>query len=213
VPQVPFQTLVDRVVSEPCLLSFPTDTVPALAARPEFAGLIFEAKQRTLDKPLILMAAAIADLWPYIQGTPAEQEIWHTVMAQYWPGALTLVLPASPQVPPQLNPLEPSTIGIRIPNCAIARKILAQTGPLATTSANRSGQPPLQEMAEIEAEFPEVLTLLPEAIAALESSSEFSDDDLLQKTMGESSGVPSTVAKWTDQGWQILRQGAIQLLY
>ena len=50
------------------LVSFPTDTVPALAALPEKAGLIFAAKQRSQDKPLILMAASAEDLWPYVKG-------------------------------------------------------------------------------------------------------------------------------------------------
>jgi L-threonylcarbamoyladenylate synthase len=72
---------------------------------------------------------------------------------------------------------------------------LAQTGPLATTSANFSGQPPLQTMAEIETQFPQVLTL-----ATTECQNEM---------LGM--GVPSTVAKWTGINWQILRQGSIKL--
>jgi L-threonylcarbamoyladenylate synthase len=78
----------------------------------------------------------------------------------------------------------------------MAIAILSQTGPLATTSANRSGEPPLQTMAEIEAYFPAVLTL---------QSTELEPDKI--STMG----VPSTVAQWTSSGWKILRQGSIQL--
>jgi L-threonylcarbamoyladenylate synthase len=94
-----------------------------------------------------------------------------------------------------MNPADPSTIGVRVPNCAIARKILAQTGPLATTSANRSGEPPLETMTEIEAQFPDVLTLLPSKL----------------ETEKLPLGVPSTVAKWKDSKWEILRQGAVKL--
>lgn len=177
------------------LVSFPTDTVPAIASLPERAELIFAAKQRDRDKPLILMAAKAADLWPYVKGTPEELRLWQQVAERYWPGALTLVLPAaSDRLPPQVNPLDPTTIGVRVPDSAIARQILAQTGPLATTSANLSGEPPLRSAAEIEAKFPEVLTLLPE-----ESASE------------AAAGVPSTVAKWTGSGWEILRQGGVKL--
>ncbi|MBH8550919.1 L-threonylcarbamoyladenylate synthase [Nostocaceae cyanobacterium CENA357] len=177
------------------LVSFPTDTVPALAVLPEKAGLIFAAKQRSQDKPLILMAACAEDLWSYVQGGENDYQIWQEVARKYWPGALTLVLPASDRIPQEMNPTDPTTIGIRVPDSAIAQTILAQTGPLATTSANFSGQPPLQSLTEIEAQFPEVMTL-----AATECQGEI-----------RGIGVPSTVAKWTGMNWQILRQGAVKL--
>ncbi|WP_392533788.1 L-threonylcarbamoyladenylate synthase [Nostoc sp. C117] len=177
------------------LVSFPTDTVPALAAAPEKAALIFAAKQRSQDKPLILMAANAEDLWPYVKGSDSEYKIWQEVADQYWPGGLTLVLPASDRLPKVMNPIDPTTIGIRVPKSAIAQSILAQTGPLATTSANFSGQPPLQTMAEIETQFPQVLTL---------ATTEYQGEIL-------GMGIPSTVAKWTGGNWHILRQGAIKL--
>lgn len=197
-PQVSLHEWVAGVKSGERLGSFPTDTVPALAARPDRADLIFAAKQRSLDKPLILMAAGVDDLWQYTSGSEAEQQIWQQIATRYLPGALTLVLPASAKVPIALNPHAPTTIGLRVPNHAVARAVLQQTGPLATTSANRSGQPALQTLAEIEAEFPEVLTL---------AESELPLQNLAQPV----SGVPSTVAKWVENHWQILRQGAVQL--
>lgn len=181
-----------------CLVSFPTDTVPALAALPERADLIFAAKQRSQAKPLILMAATAEDLWAYVTGSKEELQIWQQVAAKYWAGALTLVLPASDRVPKVMNPSDPTTIGVRVPQSAIARDILAQTGPLATTSANLSGQPPLQTMAEIAAQFPDVLTL-----QTTEFTTEF--------TNVSGMGVPSTVAKWMGSSWEILRQGAVKL--
>lgn len=176
------------------LVSFPTDTVPALAVLPERAELIFTAKQRSSDKPLILMGATSADLWPFVAGSTDEWQIWQQVASLHWPGAITLVLPASKRVPKAMNPAEPSTIGLRVPKSAIAQNILAQTGPLATTSANLSGQMPLRTMAEITAQFPDVLTLIATELAAVNSI-----------------GVPSTVAKWTGSDWEILRQGAVKL--
>ncbi|AFZ56923.1 L-threonylcarbamoyladenylate synthase [Anabaena cylindrica FACHB-243] len=173
------------------LVSFPTDTVPALATIPEKAELIYAAKQRSLDKPLILMAARPEDLWTYVQGSEIEYQIWQEVVDKYWPGGLTLVLPASDKVPTVMNPVDPTTIGIRVPNNAIAQNILAQTGPLATTSANLSGQPPLETVAAIQTAFPGVITL--------------------ESTTYQGLSVPSTVAKWTGMDWQILRQGGIKL--
>ncbi len=197
-PQVSFSDFVEGVRSGQQLGSFLTDTVPALAARTDRADLIFTTKQRSLDKPLILMGATLEDLWPYVLGSESERQIWQQVTDRYWPGALTLVLPASERVPSVMNPGDPTTIGVRVPDQAIARTILQETGPLATTSVNRSGQPALQTMPQIEAEFPEVLTLAPSKMLHLETSQ-------------LASGQPSTVAKWVKNRWQILRQGAITL--
>lgn len=196
--QVSINTLVEGAISGNRIISFPTDTVPALAARPDRSELIFAAKQRRQDKPLILMAASPEALWPYVQGSPAELNLWQQVATSYWPGALTLVLPASPLVSPAMNLLDRTTIGIRVPNFPLALKILGQTGPLATTSANLSGQAPLESVAEIEAQFPEVLTLVPAELATA-------------PTALTASSLPSTVAKWTGGGWEILREGAIEL--
>ncbi|EGK89192.1 Sua5/YciO/YrdC/YwlC family protein [Microcoleus vaginatus PCC 9802] len=193
--QVLMDALVQGAISGNHIVSFPTDTVPALAARPDRSELIFAAKRRSQDKPLILMAASAQALWPYVQGSAAELNLWQQVAESYWPGALTLVLPASPKVPAAMNSIDPTTIGVRVPNLPLALKILEQTGPLATTSANLSGQPPLESVTEIEAVFPEVLTLMPSELA----------------TATTASSLPSTVAKWTGSDWEILRQGAIEL--
>ena len=191
-PQVELETLVTSVRAGTHLASFPTDTVPALAARPDRADLIFIAKQRSLEKPLILMASEIDELWQYVRGSDRELETWSAIAQQYLPGALTLVLPANDRVPAAMNPSDPTTIGVRVPNHAVARQILSQTGALATTSANRSGQPALLAMNAIAAEFPDVLVL---------------DSNSAELA----SGTPSTVVKWTGEGWKILRQGAIDL--
>lgn len=177
------------------VISFPTDTVPALAVRPDQAERIFALKQRSQDKPLILMGASSADLWPFVKGNSQELEIWQQVAQRYWPGALTLVLPASESVPMVVHPADPTTIGLRVPNHDLALRILSQTGPLATTSVNRSGDPPLQTMAEIETQFPDVLTLLSQ------------DSESAASAMG----TPSTVAKWANNRWEILRQGGVKL--
>lgn len=204
--QVSFQTLVDTAKQGDRLISFPTDTVPALASRPEAASLIYAAKQRSETKPLILMGGNAADLWPYVTGNDEEKAIWQRVVETYWPGALTLVLPASDRLPSAMNPTDPTTIGIRVPNRAIARHLLRQTGPLATTSINRSGEAPLQTIEAINEQFPDVLTFEPTELKALEESL---DNELGNKAAN--SGQPSTVAKWTEGGWQVLRAGSVML--
>jgi L-threonylcarbamoyladenylate synthase len=193
-PQVSPDALVAGALAG-SLVSFPTDTVPALAAKPEQADLIFAAKQRGQDKPLILMGATAEALWPFVVGSPEEWEIWQKMAKLYWPGALTLILPASDRLPKTVNPLNPQTIGLRVPKSPIALSILAQTGTLATTSANRSGEPPLLTMTEIAAQFPEVLVLSADSLDAAISPA----------------GIPSTVVKWQGNGWEVLRQGAVKL--
>lgn len=176
------------------VVSFPTDTLPALAVLPQQAAKIFTIKRRPLNKPLILMAAKPEELWDFVQGNFQEIIIWQATARKYWPGALTLILPASERVHPAINPTDPTTIGLRIPNHPMALTILAQTGPLATTSANLSGEPPLETLTEIDSQFPEVFTL---------------DYGVPGETFGTS--LPSTVAKWRQDGWEILRQGSIKL--
>lgn len=177
--------------------SFPTDTVPALAAVPTSAELIYQTKGRSLEKPLILMAGDVDDLWPYLAGSEAEREIWRLMMGQYFPGAVTLVLPSSDRVSSKMNPLNPGTIGVRVPNYEPARSILRETGPLATTSVNRSGEPALLTLSEIRQQFPAVLTLSDDALRSIG----------VVDPLVKADGIPSTVVRWTLEGWELLRQG------
>ena len=174
------------------VVSFPTDTVPALAVKPERAELIYQLKQRPTHKPLILMGASIADLLPYIDYTPSQLLVWRQLIDRYWPGALTLVLPASAKVPDAVNPTNSHTVGIRVPNHPTAIEILQQTGVLATSSANISGEDTITTMQEIARAFPTVLVLKTQTIAT-------------------GSGLPSTVVSWQDRNWQILRQGSVKI--
>ncbi len=164
------------------VVSFPTDTVPALAVLPSLGTKIYALKQRPENKPLILMASTWTELQEFIAG---DHPAWARVVQRYLPGALTLVLPANDrgQV---LNHTD--TIGVRIPRSPIALGILQQTGPLLTTSANLSGSPPLTTMATIADTFPSVFVLDRES---------------------RSQGRPSTVIKWIGNGWQVLRQGDV----
>jgi len=202
-PQVSIHEWVRNVRSGQHLASFPTDTVPALAALPDAADLIYAAKSRSPEKPLILMAGDLTDLWGYVVGNPEERSHWQQVMDRYLPGALTLVLPASDRVSLKMNPPlrsnQSRTIGVRVPNCDAARQLLRSTGPLATTSVNRSGQPALLRLDEIRSQFPDLYTLSDEALRSIGIADPYQP----------ASGQPSTVIRWTGNGWEILRQGAI----
>ncbi|MEL6496646.1 MAG: L-threonylcarbamoyladenylate synthase [Cyanobacteria bacterium J06623_7] len=172
------------------VVSFPTDTVPALAVKPELGDSIYRLKQRSAQKPLILLASSFDDLLPYIRYSSDELSMWQQVVKQYLPGALTLVLPASDMVPSAINSTDSQTVGVRIPNCRAALEILQQTGAMATSSANISGQDTLTTRVAIASAFDSVLIL-----------------DEMDAFPG--SGLPSTVALWDNSHWQILRQGKI----
>lgn len=176
------------------VVSFPTDTVPALAVQPDFAERIYQLKQRSRNKPLILLGASFEDLSPYVQYTATELTAWQWLIDKHWPGALTLVLPASAKVPSGINYTQSQTVGIRVPDSSIARQILQQTGVLATSSANLSGQDTLRSMQAIESAFPSVLVL---------------DTGSPENLTG--SGLPSTVVRWQGREWEVLRQGSITI--
>ncbi len=178
------------------VVSFPTDTLPALASKPEQAAEIYRLKHRQVHKPLILMAAKASELWPYVRGTADEQAQWQAMAEQYWPGAMTLVLPATGLHPIAMTPANPRTLGIRVPNHELALDLLAATGPLATTSANRSGQPPLRNLDDVAELFPQVQVL------GMGQSGEGDEG----RTVAPQ---PSTVVAWKGCDWQVLREGAI----
>jgi L-threonylcarbamoyladenylate synthase len=189
--QVSLERLISAAMSGN-LVSFPTDTVPALATLPAAAESIFQTKQRSQNKPLILMAGRVEDLWQFTRPNGGELAIWQEVAERYLPGALTLVLPASELVPAVMNPLGNQTIGLRVPAHPLAQEILLQVGAMATTSANLSGRSPLLTMTDISANFPQVFALDVE-------------------TDSDSPSQPSTVVKWSDSGWELLRQGAVEI--
>lgn len=194
-PAANLEQLVD-VVARGELISFPTDTVPALACVPSAAAQLFACKGRDERKPLILLGATWQQLAGYIRGTAAEHQQWQSLAAKFWPGPLTLVLPAADTVPLAMHPQDPETIGIRVPQHPLALTLLQRTGALATSSANRSGEPALETMSAIATQFPAVWTLF---------------DPQLDPEQPTGTGRPSTVVRWTETGWQLIRQGAIAI--
>ena len=167
---------------------FPTDTLPALAATPAHASHLWTLKRRPTHKPVILMAARAETLWACL-GLPVLPA-WRELAERHWPGALTLVLPAQGTLVQQLNP-GGNSLGLRIPACAEALELLGYSGPLATTSANRSGEPACTSADTAAAAFPTVPQLGP-------------------VPWPPPSGQASTVLAWGQHGgWQLLRAGAV----
>ena len=168
----------------------PTDTLPALASSPGSASQLWKIKRRPENKPFILMGSDPIELFEFVSKSALNDA---RLMARiYWPGALTLILPASGPIVEALNPGK-ANLGLRIPACEMTLELLSQSGPLATTSANLAGeQPPLN---------------------AEESANFFPDLPLLGPLpWPRASGLASTLALWQSPGcWQVLRSGAVIL--
>ncbi|MCB4791381.1 MAG: threonylcarbamoyl-AMP synthase [Elusimicrobia bacterium] len=118
---------------------FPSDTVYGLAANAfnlDAHRKIYKLKGRSFNKPLIIMASSQKEL-----GCVAElNDTGKTLAKKFWPGPLTLILPATRAGTMVLGGR--SNLGARIPDCKIALALLKLCGfPLVTTSANRSGVP------------------------------------------------------------------------
>jgi tRNA threonylcarbamoyl adenosine modification protein (Sua5/YciO/YrdC/YwlC family) len=136
-----------------CLIVFPTDTVYGIGTRPDDAaatGRLFETKQRPrgLTLPVLAPSTAVARRLARFDDR-AER-----LALALWPGAVTLVLPRSPVTADWDLGGDRDTIGLRVPDHAMALAVLA-AGPLATTSANRSGDPPATTCDELESAFGE----------------------------------------------------------
>lgn len=156
------------------VVAFPTDTVYGLGATDAGMARIYELKGRDPAKPLVLMAAAVEPLLERADVTPAALRL----MSRFWPGPLTIVLRSGDV-----------TVGMRVPDHALARSLLASTGPLWTTSANRSGEPDALTAAA-------AATALPGLDAVLDGG----------RAPG---GRPSTVVDLSGPRPVLLREGAI----
>ena len=123
------------------LVAFPTETVYGLGANgldEDAVARIFAAKGRPQDNPLILHVAASDEVRPLLKEVPEEAE---RLMARFWPGPLTLVLPRSPLVPDIVTG-GLDTVAVRLPDHPVARRIIRAAGvPIAAPSANLSGRP------------------------------------------------------------------------
>ena len=132
------------------VVAVPTDTVYGLACHPDSAAAaerIFAIKHRPPELELSLLAGTTADIAPFarLDASPAAQRL----AAAHWPGALSLVLPLDEPRHPAI-PRHGDTIMVRVPGHALLRELLRRTGPLASTSANRHGEPPAKTAAEAE---------------------------------------------------------------
>ena len=167
---------------------FPTDTLPAIGCLPKFSNIIYEFKKRDRNKPLILMGSELKHLIDYVHESAKKD--YENIASKYWPGALTIVIPASEKQTVNLTSND-LTIGLRIPNSYIAQSLLRETGPLLTSSANISGFKGSITAEGIAQDFPSVKILGP-------------------IPWEKSSGKASTIIFWKKSGnWRLIREGEV----
>ena len=167
---------------------FPTDTLPAIGCLPKFSNIIYEFKKRDRDKPLILMGAEHKQLIDYVHESAKED--YENIASKYWPGALTMIIPASEKQTKILTSND-LTIGLRIPNSYMAQSLMREAGPLLTSSANISGFKGSITVEGIALDFPSIKILGP-------------------IPWGKISGKASTIIFWKKRGdWRIIREGEL----
>ncbi|MCS7255067.1 MAG: L-threonylcarbamoyladenylate synthase [Thermomicrobium sp.] len=179
-----------RVLREGGLVVFPTDTVYGVGAavdRPDAVARLYVAKGRPLDRPIPVL---IADLDQLERLARDVNDAVLRLARRFWPGALTIVVPAQPWLPVEIV-RDTGAVGLRMPDHPVALAIIrAAGGAVATTSANRSGE---REACTVE-----------EAVAALGETVDLYVDG--GRTPG---GIPSTVVALQDGEIRILRRGAL----
>ena len=175
------------------LVVVPTDTVYGLAAdafNPAAVQKLIDAKGRTRQSPPPVLIPGIPTLDALAETVPDEVR---ALVKKFWPGALTIILPAQSSLQWDLGETR-GTVALRMPSNRIVLELLSETGPLAVSSANLTGQPAAVTAAAAEMMLGETVSI-------------YLDD-------GEGGTVSSTIVDATalalPQGkLHIVREGAI----
>lgn len=171
------------------LVVLPTDTVYGLAAdafSQTGTRRVFRVKDRDRSLPLPVLVHTPKQLSGLVTTVPEPAE---SLMAAYWPGALTVVVPADPNLVWDLGDNE-GTVAVRMPFDPVALDVIRAIGPTAVTSANRSGQPA--------------------ATTAAGAAEQLGDDVAVYLDGGERTALePSTIVDLTRAEPHVLREGAL----
>jgi len=132
--------LARAAISRGELVVLPTDTVYGVAAdafSPAAVQRLLDAKGRTRQSPPPVLIPNIQNLDALAQSVP---DAVRTLVDVFWPGALTIILPAASSLAWDLGDTK-GTVALRMPANSLALELLAETGPLAVSSANLTGEP------------------------------------------------------------------------
>ncbi len=179
-----------RLIVAGKVVAFPTDTFYGLAADPfNLAAVteIFRIKRRTADRPLPLLVDSIDQAVDLANDPP---RVFFTLAQRFWPGPLTLVVPASRQIPLKVT-ANTGKVGLRWPKAPLAEALIAASArPLTGTSANLSEMAACATAADVEQQIGYSLPLILDG----------------GRTEGKAA---STVVELSGERPRILRPGAI----
>jgi L-threonylcarbamoyladenylate synthase len=171
------------------LVVLPTDTVYGIAAdafSPQAVGRLLAAKGRGRDMPVPVLVGS----WRTLDGlVDSLGPLARRLVEAFWPGPLTLIVRAAPSLAWDLGESR-GTVAVRMPLHPVALELLTQTGPLAVSSANRSGQPPAADVADAERQ-------LGAAVSVYLDAGPTGDP------------VPSTIVDLTGDRARVVREGAL----
>jgi L-threonylcarbamoyladenylate synthase len=173
------------------VVAYPTETFYALGADPRNSSALdrlSELKGRQQGKPFLLLVNSLAALQDWVADVPAEL---HLVAERFWPGPLTVVLPARPALHEAITGAE-GKVALRLTAHPAARALVERCGVALTgTSANRAGEAPARTAAQVREAF-----RVGEVEHILDAG----------ETAG---GAPSTLVDLSVRPARILRRGAI----
>ncbi len=183
---------VHRAFAARLPIALPTDTVYGLSCpHDNAAGIkaLYRVKGRPFTKAIPVLLGAAEQL-PQI-ARPFHSELAAALAARFWPGPLTIILPAQPHLPAVLL-AGGDTVAVRVVDHPVFREIACRTGPLATTSANVSGQPDCHHAQEVYRQLQGRIPLIVDAGPSPESQ-------------------PSAIVKVTGEDIQIVRSGSLAM--
>jgi L-threonylcarbamoyladenylate synthase len=171
------------------LVVLPTDTVYGVGAdafTPRAVAALLAAKGRDRTMPVPVLVSSIRMLDGVSSGLPGSAR---ALVEAFWPGPLTIVVHHPPHLAWDLGEAA-GTVALRMPLHSLALELIGETGPLAVSSANRSGHPPALTAAGAEAELGESVAVYLDAGPAERA-------------------VPSTIIDLTSGSPRLLRAGAL----
>lgn len=172
------------------VIGYPTETVYGLgcdARNADAVGRIYAMKGRGSESPMLILIRDASRLSAFVGEVPAPARM---LMDRFWPGPLTLVLPAAPGFDSRILG-EGGSLAVRISSDPVCVELLRRwDGPLVSTSANRTGQPAAATAAELRAIFRENL-------------------DAVVDGGSRASGMPSTIVDARMHPPRVLREGAV----
>lgn len=182
-----------EILKEGGIVIFPTDTAYGIGCRmddPKAVEKVFSIRRRPVTQATPVLVSGKEMAKRYILSLPEKVE--EELMDQYWPGALTIILPARVEKIPELVRGGTLTIGVRMPHHDIALSIIEKLGvPILGPSANLHGNPTPYQLSEVDPVLFNLVDYIVPGVCTVKRV--------------------STVLDCVSDPWRILRQGALEL--